>query len=645
MSQNDIVAPVATVDTSQCTIAPPWFVQDTEYPPALATYRPLVNGEEAFAAVYHAIENAQKTVDIICWGFQPSMYFIRDGRSLCIGELLCKIAKEKKVQVRILGWEMPFNTAGFADEANLPGKGAIRLWDRAGQSASEEQYSFDKWWFGKYSYTGELADVVSGMDLITGQAAQADMRNAKLHSLSPLFVSRGFDASERAEIAYRLAYQAQDPDISAATVGTMAASVTHHQKTVLIDYELPEHAVGFVMGHNMLDEYWDTDAHSSQNRTGSAKPVPNKGPRGFLPRQDISSRVTGPILEHLHHNFATAWQKETRQDLLKLRNAKTVAKNLKPRAGYGTPVMAQLLRTQAQEGRRDIEKLYLKTVNNATQFIYIENQYFRWPPLAEAITTLADAQTKGGRDPAYHGPLHLFVITNVTDQGIGAGTVNTQRMLEVLGQANTIPEVTRLRRINKLQDDMQRDINSALTDDPFVYVDPRDPAAKAQTEEKRKQAEVLKRRVEEYGDKIQETKKTVFEVEERSGLKVHICSLVAKDSPPDNWMPVYIHSKLMIINDVFTTHGSANINTRSMQVDSEMNIAHECASVTKTLRQRLWNLHTSGKGGQDDSAKAFEAWGNLLSQNHINQYGEEKKAPEAPLVKFLYDKATLKDMD
>lgn len=99
------------------------------------------------------------------------------------------------------------------------------------------------------------------------------------------------------------------------------------------------------------------------------------------------------------------------------------------------------------------------------------------------------------------------MITNVTDQGIGAGTVNAQRMLEVLGQANTIPEVTRLRRNNKLQDDMQRDINSALTDDPFVYVDPRDPAAKAQTEEKRKQAEVLKRRVEEYGDKFRKQKK------------------------------------------------------------------------------------------------------------------------------------------
>ncbi|NAT62651.1 phospholipase, partial [Pseudomonas syringae pv. actinidifoliorum] len=45
----------------------------------------------------------------------------------------------------------------------------------------------------------------------------------------------------------------------------MSASASHHQKSVLVDYELPS-AVGFVMGHNSLDEYWDTDDHSALNR-------------------------------------------------------------------------------------------------------------------------------------------------------------------------------------------------------------------------------------------------------------------------------------------------------------------------------------------------------------------------------------------
>jgi phosphatidylserine/phosphatidylglycerophosphate/cardiolipin synthase-like enzyme len=108
-------------------------------------------------------------------------------------------------------------------------------------------------------------------------------------------------------------------------------------------------------------------------------------------------------------------------------------------------------------------------------------------------------------------------------------------------------------------------------------------------------------------------------------------------------MPVYIHSKLMIINDVFTTHGSANINTRSMQVDSEMNIAHEWGSVTRDLRRRLWNLHTNGKGGNDNPKDAFEAWEDLLLNN--KNLMENKESPEVSIINFLYLSANLKNLD
>ncbi|MGV6750160.1 phospholipase [Klebsiella pneumoniae] len=99
----------------------------------------------------------------------------------------------------------------------------------------------------------------------------------------------------------------------------------------------------------------------------------------------------------------------------------------------------------------------------------------------------------------------------------------------------------------------------------------------------------------------------------------------------------------MIINDVFTTHGSANINTRSMQVDSEMNIAHEWGSVTRDLRRRLWGLHTSGKGVQDNASDAFDAWEYILSENKKRQQNHQK--PIAPLIAFYYAKNELKDLD
>ena len=620
-SDKDIVVPVATVDTSQCRLTAPWYVQNTEYPPSQATYKPLVNGEEAFAAVHHAIANAQKSVDIICWGFQPSMYFIRNGKEPCIGELLVNIAREKKVKVRILGWEMPLNAAGAGGEANLPGKGAIRIKDRAGQSATNEQYAYDRDWFSKYSLSGEWSD----HQLRHGQAGIAEIaaaplsgRAEKLQSCNPIFVGRGFGGFERAEIMYQAALNSIDKDISTGTILTLGGTVTHHQKTVQVDYELPDAAVGFVMGHNMLDEYWDTDDHSAHHRTNDQCP-PDQGPRGHLPRQDISSQVTGPILEHLHENFARAWRKETGEDLITQRNAKAVGKMLKLREGYGTPVLAQLLRTQAQEGKRDIEKLYLKAVNNATQFIYIENQYFRWPPLAEAIKKAAQVQVTAGRTPEKDGSLYVFVVTNVTDEAIGAGTLNTQRMLDSLGRSDTISGVVKLQQITRLI--------KGNSDQPVTYVDP----AKSRINEM------------ELSKGIKEIAESIIFPEERPGLKIHVCSLVAKDSPAAAWMPIYVHSKVMIINDVFTTNGSANINTRSMQVDSEMNIAHEWASVTQPLRRRLWDMHTAGQGAQDDPEDAFKEWGKILKINSDNQ--DSKLSPEAPIIKFNYTQYKISDLD
>jgi phosphatidylserine/phosphatidylglycerophosphate/cardiolipin synthase-like enzyme len=634
MSQYEIVTPVALQHTQEVTCTPPWYVRNTEYPPAMATYQPLINGEEAFRAVHLAISKAKATVDIICWGFQPSMYFIRNGQEPCIGELLMAQAR-KGVEVRLLGWEMPFNSAGFADEANLPGKGPYRIYDRALQPSTDDQYAYDRQWFARCAFSDHLAP------------AMRVARNV------PVFVSRGFSVFERAEIAHQAKYKSLDPQVSATTQFILTATATHHQKTVLVDYERPDRAVGFVMGHNMLDEYWDTNDHLAVNRDKDTKPAPNKGPRGDTPRQDISSQVSGPILEHLHHNFASAWRKETGEDLLDLRQAKAVGPQLQCSPDANRQI-AQILRTQAQEGKRDIERLYLQAVNNATQFIYIENQYFRWPPLAELIKAVAAGQTKAGRDPAIHGPLHLFVITNASAAGIGSGTVNTQRMLESLGRGHTMPAITKLRRIEKAKAEaaaLESGLGERLEQHALVTLtkltdalggtDLSDEAKEAQ---RRKTLDNDWRKASLQSQIEAIEKETFAQLPELTGLKVHVCSLVAPDSPAGKpWMPVYIHSKLMIVDDVFTTHGSANINTRSMQVDSELNIAHEWASVTQGLRRRLWEMHTNGLGAQDDPGKAFEAWEEIINRN--KDFQSEQLTPYAPLVEFYFGESDLSDLD
>ncbi|MHC5352552.1 phospholipase D-like domain-containing protein, partial [Metapseudomonas furukawaii] len=215
-----------------------------------------------------------------------------------------------------------------------------------------------------------------------------------------------------------------------------------------------------------------------------------------------------------------------------------------------------------------------------------------------------------------------FVVTNVTDEGIGKGTVNTQRMLESLGRADTIPAISRLRRIQKIKQEM-----------------PPRPRPDGANDWHGKQE--LAKWQKEFDRQVKAIK--VIR-DEPPGLKVHVCSLVAPDSPAGKpWVPVYIHSKLMIVDDVLTTHGSANINTRSMQVDSELNILHEWHEVTQAMRRRLWSLHTAGRGVQDDPEGAFKAWEDLIKKNKDRQ--SSKLTPDTPLVEFLYDKTTLSNLD
>ena len=83
----------------------------------------------------------------------------------------------------------------------------------------------------------------------------------------------------------------------------------------------------------------------------------------------------------------------------------------------------------------------------------------------------------------------------------------------------------------------------------------------------------------------------------------------------------------------FLTHGSANINRRSMEVDSELNICHEHMGVTQPLRRRLWGIHTGGAGVQDDPADAFSSWTSIIKQNAANQ--SKGLVPVALLVGFM----------
>ena len=139
-----ITVPIALSCTVSASLTSPWFVQKGEYKPAPATFKPLVNGEEAFGAIYDAIMAARHSIEIACWGFQPSMYFKRGGdHGLMIGELLAlKGAQGKKV--RLLCWMDDMAVTQWSENMQ-PGNNAASAFKNENRNSAQRE--FDRAWY------------------------------------------------------------------------------------------------------------------------------------------------------------------------------------------------------------------------------------------------------------------------------------------------------------------------------------------------------------------------------------------------------------------------------------------------------------------------------------------------------------------
>jgi phosphatidylserine/phosphatidylglycerophosphate/cardiolipin synthase-like enzyme len=58
------------------------------------------------------------------------------------------------------------------------------------------------------------------------------------------------------------------------------------------------------------------------------------------------------------------------------------------------------------------------------------------------------------------------------------------------------------------------------------------------------------------------------------------------------YRPVYVHAKLAIVDDRWWTVGSANLNSRGMHADAEINVSALDPTGARTLRLRLWQEHS-----------------------------------------------------
>jgi phosphatidylserine/phosphatidylglycerophosphate/cardiolipin synthase-like enzyme len=58
-----------------------------------------------------------------------------------------------------------------------------------------------------------------------------------------------------------------------------------------------------------------------------------------------------------------------------------------------------------------------------------------------------------------------------------------------------------------------------------------------------------------------------------------------------DYRPIYVHAKVAIVDDLWSTIGSANLNNRGMRDDTEMNVATLNPELARGLRLLLWAEH------------------------------------------------------
>ena len=263
--------------------------------------------------------------------------------------------------------------------------------------------------------------------------------------------------------------------------------------------------------------------------------------------------------------------------------------------------------------------LVTDTAATATGYLYIENQYFQYQEWAERLIQARKnvmarwkaACPAAGKTKGDMPLLHVFIVMPVAERG--QMVPRTYDTLAVLGQQAGMTGQT------ALIDKENKRVHTGVSRDDMG---------------KPTGALYAKPTVVEYANGID--KPSITALEQKYGLKVAVAMLQTSgyDQRRMRYREIYIHSKLLLVDDSFFSLGSANLNQRSMAVDSEINLATNDARQAKDLRRKIWGKLSGGtvagaSGSPGDIAQAFFDWTNTMRVNL------ERKRNSQPMTGFL----------
>jgi len=360
-----------------------------------------------------------------------------------------------------------------------------------------------------------------------------------------------------------------------------SGAYTHHQKSVICDADpdVPGGArrlVAFVGGLDLTGGRYDTpdhqlfstllNEHNNDFRNSNAKVVsPMQGPRE--PWHDIHSKVEGSIAYDVFENFSERWEMQGTKEgpLTHIKDIYSIEKlhdhhplHMDPQRSWNVQFFRSITSDSAvfdpakvdahmnsKKGRQvdsSIAQAYIQMIRNAENFIYIENQYF----LGSAYTWLQNDD------------------------------VNCN---------HTIPVEIAQRIIDKIR------MNQRFTAYIMIPMFPEgDPASMPIQEILYWQTRTIEMMYKRIGEALKETGNPTHPTDwliflcpgKREAYGEHIDRLEPPSEPMAETFrktlrfPIYVHSKMMIVDDAYIIVGSANINQRSMAGTRDTEMAVGC---------------------------------------------------------------------
>jgi phosphatidylserine/phosphatidylglycerophosphate/cardiolipin synthase-like enzyme len=641
----DPIKRIQTIQTNeqkrQSSSSAQWLLEkkcDTHPISDNSTLKVMICGEEGFAGIEKEIKGAKESIDICFWGFDPGMELVRGAGGLwprgeTYGDLLIAAGK-RGVTVRLLVWYDPCaDKIASLNPRNMPGYTHDAQHDQYIKQFLNQKACMN---FSAALCLDRRKRMIFAYKFRENEVEHHNGARADYCKTWYWAAFKGFfkgveirtRAGDTAAVKTNAGSQFEELDRFGGERKGMERMGTHHQKPVLIDFQYEEgrKAVGYVMGLNSVTDYWDTAEHKYEDprreMESSRSYKPDRSHSSMKPLRDYACRIErGRALLVLYQNFVMAWERvdsnRKRDDKSEL-GARPMPEYCLRKAPAGSPRM-QILLTQPEQHDTTIQDLYFNVTDVATRaagYLYAENQYFQWEEWAQRLLRVRkqsmnqwNASRKSAGLPLEKMPvLHVFIVIPMPEKE--EMIPRTHDTLATLGQENGMDGQSKL---IKESNEKQRSVR--LTDGMGHEL---------------KIAERLPEVV-QYANQIQ--KQTAITLESQFGIKVCTAMLNACGSKGNGFgfREIYIHSKLLLIDDTFFTIGSANMNVRSMVADSEINIATVDPVSATALRKKIWAKLSGntekcdgGNGSSEEIEDAFDEWKTLMGNNLVARDGHKK---------------------